>query len=49
MKEKMFARIMKDNCPICDVPLNTKETEVVDYDEHCKLEVHKLHIKYKRN
>ena len=46
MSDKLFQRVLKNKCPICDKPLDG-ETEVVEYKKG-KLKVHKKHIKYKR-
>lgn len=46
MSNKLFERVLKGNCPICDKSLKGEETIIVHYKEG-KLEVHKKHIKYK--
>lgn len=46
IKNKLFERVLKDKCPICDKSLED-ETEIVEY-EKSKLKIHKRHIKYRR-
>lgn len=48
MNGELFKRVLNGKCPVCNKDLKGEETVVVNYKEG-KLEVHKRHIKYKRN